>query len=289
MKVFLDGELVESDAARVSVFDRGFLFGDGVYEAIRYFEGRPVELNAHVARLERSLEHVGIRGFDSSILAPVGELLLDFNATPDAGVYWQITRGAEPGRWHAPRDRGMKCTVFAYAWPLPSLIEEARNGVEGVAAILRPDLRWRRCDIKSTNLLPNVLARIEADRMGAEEAILFRDEAVTEGASTNIWIYRDGELATTPVGGEEKTGEILHGTMRRLLLETAQSRRPAARPIHVDELRNAEEVIITSSTRLLRAVTRINGDPVGQGEPGPIARTLFDGLLARIRRDLGTG
>src|SRR5690606_8133242 len=166
MPVYLNGRFVEPQDATISVMDRGFLFGDAVYEVIRYFEGCPIDLAGHTERMDRSLRECGIEGFDPSVMGPVGEELLERHGWRDAAVYWQVSRGVAPERDHLPPD-GLIPTVFATASKMPDLHECRR--LRGIAAITHPDVRWRRCDIKSTNLLPNVMAKVQARDSGASE------------------------------------------------------------------------------------------------------------------------
>ena len=209
MLVHLNGSLVPQAEARVSVFDRGFLFGDGVYEMVRYFGGVGVALDLHVARLARSLELTGIRGFDAARLAAIGRELLHANGLRDAGVYLQVTRGAGLTRAHMPSP-DLVPTVFAYASASEPL--DAFTAPGTLRAIVRPDARWHRCEIKTIALAGNILALVEAQAAGAEECILVRDGLVSEGAYTNVAIVRAGRLVTCPL--DDGAAPVLHGTTR---------------------------------------------------------------------------
>lgn len=286
MIVYLNGKFVEASEAQVSVFDRGFLFGDGVYEGLRCFGGRVIQLQDHVNRLRRSLTAISLDHFDPHIFESIYAELLALNDLRDAGMYWQVTRGAGDGRSHVPQLSDPP-TTFAMVWPMPSLDDIACE--PGCAkAILRPDERWTRCDIKSINLLPNVLARMEAESNGAFEAILHRGDFATEGASSSLFIGMDDGIVTPPIGDRDATGEILHGTMRRNLVAAAReaATKVEIRPIRIDELSAADEIMISSSTKLVMAVTDLDGRSIGSGRAGPLCRRLHDVLINLIRREI---
>lgn len=281
--VHLNGALVAEHEARVSVWDRGFLLGDGVYEFVRFFGGVGVALDLHEARLARSLALAGIRGFDAGRLGRIARELLEANRLRDAGVYLQVTRGAGTTRSHMPTP-GLVPTVFAFASPSAPLESFVRP--ETLRAIVRPDLRWHRCEIKTTALAGNVLALIEAQAEGADECILVRDGLVGEGAYTNAAIVRGGTLVTSPVGDD--AAPVLHGTMRHWMLDAA---RDAGIPAEVrrfreDELRAADEVLVQSSRRLVAAVTHLDGTQVGTGIAGPACNALFAAMRARVAREV---
>jgi len=280
MKVYLNGRILDRDEAKVSVFDRGFLFGDGVYETIRYFDGVGVMLNAHQRRLARSMNLIEISGFDVEELGTLSERLLDANGLGDAGVYWQFTRGAEAMRSHSPQTDSMAPTVFGFAWELPSF-ETTRRTIVEAAAILRPDLRWLRCDIKAVGLLPNILVQMEAERSGAVEAILHRGDFISEGASSNVCVVSNGKLVTPPLNEEATSGLILAGTTRELLFECA-GMPVEVRPLSVEEFSEAREIIVASSTKLLRAVVRVDDRVIGDGTAGPVCRLLHAGMMSAI-------
>ena len=277
--VHLNGRLVPESEARVSAWDRGFLFGDGVYEYVRYFAGVGIALDLHEARLERSLELTGIRGFDAGGLARIGRELLRANGLRVAGVYLQVTRGAGTTRAHMPSP-DLVPTVFAFAAPSPAI--ETFTEPERMRAIVRPDLRWHRCEVKTTALAGNVLALIEAQAAGADECILVRDGLVGEGAYTNVAAVIGGTLVTCPVGDE--AAPVLHGTMRHWMLDAAHDAGVGVdvRPLRTEELAGASEVLVQSSRRLVAAVTELDGRRVGDGTAGPACRALFDAMRARV-------
>lgn len=275
MQVWLNGSLLPATAARVSVFDRGFLFGEGVYESVRICEGRTPFLARHVARLGRSLSAIGMdAGLASALSAAVAELIAA-ERLADGNVYLQITRGGSPGvRRHVP-DADSSPTIVAFALPAPAF---AAAPVE-IAAITRPDQRWHRCDIKCTSLLGNVLALADAEAAEAEEAILVRDGLVSEGAYTNVFVAVGGRLHTPALDGDTP---ILGGVNREVLLEALrEAGTPCLEgPLPQANLAAASEILVTSSRRLASAVTRLDGRPVGDGRIGPFARRAYE-LLRR--------
>ena len=278
--VFLNGALVPRDRALVPVDDRGFLFGDGVYEVVRVVAGRYVDADRHLDRLARSLAELrlelGVE--DGTALLDVGLDLLARNGVAGDGqavVYLQVTRGVAPRR-HAFPPPGTPPTVFVAARgfvPKHDLMET------GVAAVTHPDLRWHRCDIKSVNLLPNVLANQKATEQGAYEAILVRDGVVTEGALSNVFAVVDGVLRTHPTGPA-----ILAGVTRAVVMELARDAglHVEERAFSAAELGRAAEVFATGTTTDVMPVVAIDGRAVGTGQPGPVARQLGALLTARM-------
>jgi len=268
-EVYLNGEFLPPDQAKVSVFDRGFVFGDGVYEVIPAFGGRLFRLPQHLARLEASLAAIRMRNPRS--VAEWGEIftrLLAANGAADQAIYLQITRGVAP-RDHAFPPNATP-TVFAYAQPIK--YPPAEQIAEGVAAVCAEDIRWRRCDIKAIALLANALLRQQAIDQGAVEAILVRDGFVTEGAASNIFVVRGDRLITPPKGPF-----ILPGVTRDLVVEIARAHKIACdeRPVSLEMLRTADEIWLTSSTKEILAITRLDGRAVGGGRPGPWHARLF--------------
>ena len=278
MKIHLNGHLVDERDAHISVLDRGFLFGDGVYELLRYFDGQGVGVEAHARRLARSLELARIRGFDSSRLGALCDELLEANGLRDAVVYLQVTRGAGRVRAHVPTEP-LVPTVVAMASPAEPIA--ALTAPQEVAAVTAEDMRWRLCEIKTLSLMGNILHLLDADAQGASEALLHRDGFVGEGAYSNMALVRGGVLVTTPIAEEPP---ILHGTARADLLAAARHAGIPAevRRIALTELADADELMITSSRRLVSAVTRLDGRPVRDGRAGPVTRALF----ARMRDDI---
>jgi D-alanine transaminase len=272
-QVYLNGEFLPPDQARVSVFDRGFIFGDGIYEVIPVFGGRLFRLPQHLTRLEASL--AAIRLYNphtarewSDIFTRLLAGLGTENGVGDHSIYLQVTRGVAPRDHAFPQN--VKPTVFAYAQPLKYSAPEQL--AQGVAAVTAEDIRWSRCDIKAIALLANALLRQQAIEQGASEAILVRDGVVTEGAASNIFIVNKNRLLTAPKGPY-----ILPGITRDLVVEIAGAHNIACDelPVSLEALRAADEVWMTSSTKEILPITRIDGHPVGNGKPGPMHARLF--------------
>lgn len=256
-QVWLNGKVRALHEARVSVLDRGFLFGDGVYELVRVFDRIGVGMELHQRRLERSLQLARIDGFDAGELPTICEALLDANGIDNGTVYLQVTRGAAPQRSHVP-PAGLQPTVLALASSAPSLAE--LMGPDRVRIVLLPDERWLRCEIKTISLLGNVLAAMRAAELGADEPVLHRDGILSEGGSTNVFLRR-GERLITP--GTEDGPPILHGVTRAMVIDAARSEGVEVdeRRVRIEELVDADEVMITSSRRLLSIVAEIDGVP----------------------------
>ena len=271
--VFLDGKFMPIERAKISVLDRGFIFGDGVYEVVPVYSRRPFRLDEHLARLQVSLEAIRISNPHPS--AKWGELverIIAGNPWQDQNVYLQITRGAAK-RDHA-FPKGLKPTVFMMA---SELIPPTKELLEsGAAAIVLPDFRWLRCDIKSTSLLGNCMLRTQAADAACAEAILIREGMLTEASASNVFIVRDGTALTPP-----KSHLILPGITYDVVLEILRANRIAheVRPVSEDELRSADEIWVTSSSREVLPITTLDGKPVGKGEnagkPGPVSRRLY--------------
>lgn len=272
---YLNGEYLRVDDAKVSVLDRGFLFGDGVYELIPSYARRLFRLPQHLQRLARSLSEIGIPNpYGDEHWTAILTGLVSRALNDDLAVYLQVTRGVAPREHVFPE--GTPPTVFAMAFALKPPSEETLT--RGVSAITVEDLRWRRCDIKSISLLGNVLLRQQARDHGAVEAILIRDGYVTEGAASNVFIVSDGVLITPP-----KSNDLLAGISRDLVLELAAEHgiRYQETPISETALLAAREVWLTSSTKEILSITRINDTPIGDGQPGPAWSRMYELFQAR--------
>ncbi len=260
-KVYLNGEYLPLSEAKVSVLDRGFLFGDGVYEVVPSYFGHLFRMQDHLDRLQDSLAKIRLQlpyNFEQwmEILSP----LLD--QSKNQSIYLQITRGVAAKRDHAFPKNPIP-TVFAMCSEIKPFA-----GVEtGVKALTMEDSRWEMCNVKATTLLANVLLRQQAVEQGCAEAILHRDGYVTEGAASNLFAVIDGILITP-----EKTAEILPGITRKVILELAQANKfvLSEEIISLDALQTASEIWITSSTREIIPVVELDKKPVGNGTPGPI-------------------
>ena len=268
--VYLNGSYMPLSEARIPVLDRGFIFGDGIYEVVPVYEGRPFRLAHHLKRLKRSLAKIRITNplDDAGWTQLIDELVRRHPQWPNQVVYMHITRGVAK-RDHAFPENATP-TVFAMTNPFtPPTLESIG---EGLSVISVPDERWLHCDIKSISLLGNILARQTAVEAGAIEAVLFRDGYLTEGASSNIWVVKDGKLLAPP-----HDNLILEGIRYELMEELARhSDIPfEARRISQDEVRNADELLLTAATKEVKPITRLDGQPVGKGVPGPIFHKLF--------------
>lgn len=279
--VYLGGEFVPRGRATVAIDDRGFLFGDAVYEVIRVVRGRFIEPERHLRRLARSLREVGLPAPALDLLGVATDLIRrnDLGGR-EATVYAQVSRGVAP-RQHAFPPSGTPPTVLVTAMPFTPRTDLIAGGV---AVITLPDVRWSRCDIKSVNLLPNVLAAQRAAEAGAFEAILVRDGVVTEATRSNVLAVVGGVVRTHPTGPL-----ILPGVTREVVLELASG---AGLPVReeelgADELFAAEEVLLTGTTADVTPVVTVDGRALGEGRPGPVGRRL--GALLAERIGVGPG
>lgn len=275
--VYLNGEYLPASEARVSVLDRGFLFGDGIYEVIPVYGGRLFRLEAHLLRLDQSLS--GIRLANPLTHRRWEEMLQELvtrNGGGDMALYVQVTRGVAPREHAFPQHTAP--TVFAMTQPLAPQTDAAQQA--GVKAITVEDIRWKHCHIKAITLLPNVLLHQQAADSGAAEAILVREGEVTEGTATNVFIVTRGHVVT-PAKGQL----LLPGITRDLVVELCTNAGiPCSESkITLDALRQADEVWLTSSRKEIVPVTHVDGLPVGTGQPGPVWRRAFD--LYRAYKD----
>jgi D-alanine transaminase len=267
--IYLNGQFLPLEEARIPVMDRGFLFGDGVYEVIPVYDRQPFRLEEHLSRLRDSLDGIRLANPHSAAEwnALVARIVRE-SEWNDVGVYLQVTRGSGPRDHAFPGE--IHPTVFLMPLeltaPPPALVES------GVAAITTQDTRWSRCDIKATSLLANVLLRQLSVDAGCAETILVRDGQLMEGSASSVFIVKDGIVLAPP-----KTHRILPGITYDVALELAEREGlpHQVRPIAETELRGADEIWITSSTKEILAVTTLDGQPVGDGRPGPIYRRML--------------
>lgn len=276
---YFNGELKPLDRIAISPLDRGFIFGDGVYEVIPAYGGKLLRAREHFARLQRSMDEIQLAN-PHTVEEWIGEVQRLLAHHPgDQSVYIQVTRGVPPKRDHVI-PKGLTPTVFMMAGPLPT---PSREMVEkGVACVTAKDFRWEKCHIKSISLLGNVLARQVSADAGATETILFRDGLLTEAAASNVFIVKDGVVAAAP-----QDNHILLGITYELLTDLAREGklRFDVRPIREAEVRAADEIWLTSSTKEVLAVTTLDGKPVGAGVPGPLFRrmhALYQEYKARL-------
>lgn len=278
--VYINGRYVPRAAATVRVEDRGYMFGDGVYEAIAVHDGCLVAADRHFQRLERSLAELRIAWpMPRAALEVVAREIIARNVLRNGGVYIQVTRGVAPRDHKFPKDAAPALLVMAKRFkPAPAALLR-----DGASVITVPDERWGRCDIKSLNLLPNVLAKQAAAEQGVQEAWLVDESGnVTEGASTSAWIVTaEGVLATRPNGVE-----ILPGVTRAIVVDVVRELglKLELRAFSRDEAYRAREAFLTSTSNYVLPITRIDGRIVGDGKPGPVTRRLRDAYLAATGR-----
>ncbi|MGH1361507.1 MAG: D-amino acid aminotransferase [Burkholderiaceae bacterium] len=266
---FLNGDFLPLEEAKVPVLDRGFIFGDGIYEVVPVYGGKPFRWEHHLARLKRSLDRISIKNpmTDQEWTALVGAMV-SRHPWADQFIYMQITRGVAKREHLFPAQATP--TVFAMCSELIPMPEKYRSS--GIAVVTLPDERWLNCDIKSVSLLGNVLARQAAAEADATECLMFRDGLLTEGSASNIWIVRNGSVLAP-----RRDTRILEGIRIGLLEElcTASGLNLEFRNITREETLKADEILVTSATKEILPATLIDGQPVGDGQPGPVFRKLY--------------
>ena len=268
MKVYLNGAFVPLEDAKISVLDRGFIYGDGVYELVPVYAREPFRLPHHLARLQRSLDGIRLQNphSDAQWTALIRELI-EAQPFADQGVYLQVTRGV------AKRDHafpvGVPPTVFMMSTPLAT--PPADQVARGVAVVTAEDNRWRRCDLKTTSLLGNVLMRQLAADAGAVETVMFRDGYLTEASSSNVLVVIDGLIVAPP-----KDNLILPGITYDAAIDFAREGGVPfeIRPVTREEALGADEMWLSSSTKEVIAVTTVDGRPFGGGVPGPVFKRV---------------
>jgi D-alanine transaminase len=277
--IYLNGQFLPPEEARVPVLDRGFIFGDGVYEVIPAYQRRAFRLAAHLARMQASMEAIGLRNPHApQKWHELIEQVIALQSEADQSIYVQVTRGV------AKRDHAFPAaatpTVLIMSSPLKTPSVESRE--RGVSAVSLADNRWLRCDIKSIALLGNVLLRQAAVAAGAAECVLLRDGFLTEGAASNIFAVHRGMLLAPP-----KSNLILPGITYDVVLELARDAAIAheVRPVSEVEVRGADELMLTSSSREILPITTLDDAKVGNGAPGPVTRRLM-ALFERHKQDL---
>lgn len=278
---YVNGELSPIEEASVPLRDRGFLFGDGVYDVARLLEGEAVWLDRHVERLQRNARELGFDRVPSSeTWREAVDAVVDESDLDEGMVYMQATRGAGPRQASFPED--VDPTVVVYVDEVGRDLERRRR--EGASVVLVPEIRWDRCDVKSVNLLPKVLMRQEAERRGAYEA-LFTSESgsVWEGASSNVFVVDGGTLRTS-----EHPRRILPGLTRRKIFDIAADREIPVETgeVTVDDLYAADELFLTGTLTGVLGVVEVDGETVAGGEPGETTRELHRELVERRRRSV---
>ena len=281
MTIYLNGRYMPVELAQVSVLDRGFIFGDGVYEVIPVYDRKAFRLAEHLSRLQHSLDGIKLPNPHSdSEWTQIVEHIIEKNAGEDQYLYLHITRGVAE-RDHAFPKPPVAPTVFVLSkilkTPPPELLQQ------GVSCISATDNRWLRCDIKAISLLPNVLLRQMAVEAGCAETILFRDDAfLTEGAASNIFVVKNGTLFAPP-----KDNLMLPGITYDVVLEIAAANHIPCevKRISKAEVFGADELLLTSSTKEVLAITHLDGKPIGSGKPGAMYDRLF-GLYQDYKREV---
>lgn len=278
--VFLNGKMVDASEASISPMDRGFLFGDGIYEVIPTYGGKPVGLSLHLERLQNGLDAIGInyQADLDHINAVITELVQEVEGH-SVGIYWHISRGADIKRFHAyPSD--ITPTVFAYAFKIPDSPAADVDSVKTFKVTVSKDLRWQRCHIKSTSLLGNVMHFQQGQEAGLDETILFnQNNEVTEASACNVFIVKNETVITPPL-----SHQLLPGVTRNILIqaiETHTNLELVEQTVSVDDLFSADEVWITSSSKEVGPVTYIDEHIIGNGKAGPIwlqAQTAYNQL-----------
>jgi D-alanine transaminase len=265
--ILFNDQLVEKDAIHISPDDRGYYFGDGIYEVFRVYGGQIFAKEAHFQRLLRTAEATKIQlPYSIQEIEAKMEALLQAEKINEGSIYIQITRGAAP-RAH-PFPAQAQSILYGYCSEVKRPLHTITNGI---TAITVPDIRWLRCDLKTLNLLPNVLAKQEAIDKGAQEAILHRDGLVTECSASNIMIVKSGILRTHPANHL-----ILHGVTRTIVLQLAAELKMQIeeKPFHLEELLSADEVFVTGTTVEITPIIEIDGKPVAHGKVGLMTRKL---------------
>ena len=278
-EVYLNGDFLPEVEAKVSVFDRGFLLGDGVYEVIPVYDGFSFQLRGHLERLQSSLDGVRMKNpLTNTEWQSMIEQLIKRNGSGNQSVYLQVTRGV------APRDhlfpQGVTPTIFAMSNLLHPVDDKYKK--QGIAAITLPDIRWHNCNIKAITLLPNSLLKQQALEAGAQEALLIREGYLTEGATSNAYVVIDGTIYTSP-----KDEKVLPGITREVVIAlAAKSGIPLLeQAVTLNDLKHADEVWVSSSTKEVLPVTLLDGSKVGSGLPGPLWQQI-DMLYQQYKKDV---
>ncbi|WP_432358016.1 D-amino-acid transaminase [Sporosarcina sp. UB5] len=273
---FIDGQFTKKDSLNISIDDRGYYFGDGVYEVVKVYDGELFTAEEHIERLFQSASKIKLAiPYSEQQLIDIAKELVKANDVKTGHVYMQVTRGASP-RVHQFPELAVTPVVTGYAIHSPRPIKNIEGGVS-VKTV--EDVRWLRCDIKSLNLLANVLAKQEAHEADCTEAIFIRDGVVTEGSSSNAFGVKDGVVITHPA-----TNLILNGITRRVVLELCKELGISVeeRGFTHDEMNEMDEFFITSTTSEITPVVNIDGKAVGSGTPGDVTKKLQEAFARQI-------
>lgn len=277
--VYVNGDFVAKKDATISIFDRGFIFGDGVYEVVPVIDGAMVDRAYFLQRLERSLDELRIDWPCSTAeVLRVMNALIERNEINEGMVYLQVTRGIADREFGFPEQA--KPSMVAFATTLDLIDNPAATN--GIAVMTTPDLRWKRRDIKSVNLLGQVLAKQDAAQRGGKEGWMIEDGYITEGVSSSAYIVKEGAIITRPL-----SNEILPGIRRRTLLELCQAEGITLeqRLFTLEEALDADEAFISSATTIVHPVISIDGQAIATGRPGPITQKLRTLYIQRLRNE----
>ncbi len=275
--VFLNGIFVDKDKAFVSVMDRGFLFGDGVYEVIPVYNRKLLKPIEHLNRLQKSLDSVSINNpYNESEWLDILIKLMSYSVSDDQSIYLQITRGSDTKRVHTYKD--LKPCVYIESNVLKTRTKKEIS--KGYSAITMKDIRWDRCNIKSTSLLANILYSQEAKKANAEETILHKNNVITEGSTSNVFLIKNGVLFTHPAGSK-----ILSGITREMVLESAKSINIIVKEeaCNLDDIYDCDEVWISSSTRGIIPITKIDDKLLNNGVVGKLWKGVYEDYLQYIK------
>jgi len=266
--VYLNGNFVDEADAKVSVFDRGFLFADGVYEVVPVINGVLIDKEPFIARLQRSLGELSLKPkMDIDEILTMIETLISKNSLVEGGVYMQVTRGVAPREFYFPIDAEPTCMAFTFA----KEIIHSLDAVNGVTVASVDDIRWKRRDIKSIALLGQCMAKEQAHQKGAYEGWMIEDGFVTEGVASSAYIVKNGTIITKPL-----SHEILPGIRRKLILELAPKHgfKIEQRSFTIDEAYDADEAFLSSATTMVYPIIEIDGKPIGDGKAGDITKAI---------------
>ncbi len=272
---YLNGQFLPLGEAKISVLDRGFIFGDGIYEVVPVYYRKPFRLEQHLTRFERSTREIGLASpLDRAGWRALIDKLVASSPAEHQFIYWQVTRGVAKRDFAFPADA--EPTVFAMTTPFTRPTTQRE---QGLSAVTRDDERWLRCDIKSVSLLGAVLARQYATEQGTDEVVQLRDGRLTEGSASNMWVVKDGRLLAPP-----KSHLILEGIRYGFMQDLAeQAGIPfEVRPIDKAEVHAADELMLTAATREVLPIVKLDGAPIGTGRPGPIYAKIRAGYDAAI-------
>ena len=274
---YFNGTFVPKDQISISPDDRGFVFADGVYEVLRWYEGFFYDMNSHVTRLKRSLRELRINWADTDLFPSIASDLIKLNKLENqpAMIYLQVTRGAATRTHYFPSSE-VPPTVYAYAW---GFVPDNQSKESGIKVMLKEDIRWSRCDIKSVALLANTISFQEAYENGMKECIFVRNGLITEGSHSNIFFVIDGTLFTHP-----ESNHVLSGVTRKNILRIAQEAGIKIREEALQEtrIRFIKEAFITNTSAEVTPVTELGGNSLGEDVPGPVTRLILEKFNAEI-------